>query len=93
MPRETSTFSTVSSSQVVFLFTPVMFYPLSKVSAEEKLRAVQGKEAELQQLRQSLRERDRLIEKMNSAVLETEEKNKVCWVHFRKQNKKRENFP
>jgi len=38
---------------------------------------LQGKETELQQLRQSLRERDRLIEKINSAVLESEEKNKV----------------
>jgi len=38
---------------------------------------LQGKEAELQQLRQSLRERDRLIEKINSAVLESEENNKV----------------
>lgn len=49
----------------------------SKVAAEEKVRALQGKEGELQQLRQSLRERDRLIEKINSAVLESEEKNKV----------------
>jgi len=52
-------------------------FPRFKVAAEEKLRALQGKEAELQQLRQSLRDRDRLIEKINSAVLESEEKNKV----------------
>ena len=51
------------------------WYP--QVAAEEKQRALQGKEAELQQLRQSLRERDRLIEKINSAVLESEENNKV----------------
>ena len=56
----------------------ILYYFLrSKVASEEKLRALQGKEAELQQLRQSLRERDRLIEKINSAVLESEEKNKV----------------
>ena len=55
----------------------IFFFRHPKVAAEEKLRALQGKEAELQQLRQSLRERDRLIEKMNSAVLESEEKNKV----------------
>lgn len=53
------------------------YFLRSKVASEEKLRALQGKEAELQQLRQSLRERDRLIEKINSAVLESEEKNKV----------------
>ena len=41
------------------------------------MRAVQGKEGELQQLRQALRERDRLIEKINTAVLESQEKNKV----------------
>lgn len=41
------------------------------------MRALKGKEAELQQLRQSLRERDRLIEKINSAVLDSEENNKV----------------
>lgn len=55
----------------------ILFFLRLKVVAEEKLRALQGKEAELQQLRQSLRERDRLIEKINSAVLESEEKNKV----------------
>lgn len=56
----------------------ILYYFLRwKVASEEKLRALQGKEAELQQLRQSLRERDRLIEKINSAVLESEEKNKV----------------
>jgi len=60
----------------------LVFYPLLKVASGEKLRALQGKEAELQQLRQSLRERDRLIEKINSAVLESEEKNKVGSVHF-----------
>lgn len=48
-----------------------------QVAAEEKLRALQGKEGELQQLRQSLRERDRLIEKINAAVLESEGKNKI----------------
>ena len=48
-----------------------------QVAAEEKVRALQGKEAELQQLRQALRERDRLIEKINTAVLESQEKNKV----------------
>ena len=48
-----------------------------QVVAEEKVRALQGKEGELQQLRQALRERDRLIEKINSAVLESQEKNKV----------------
>ena len=41
------------------------------------MRALQGKEGELQQLRQALRERDRLIEKINTAVLESQEKNKV----------------
>lgn len=48
-----------------------------QVAAEEKVRALQGKEGELQQLRQALRERDRLIEKINTAVLESQEKNKV----------------
>ncbi|KAJ7339465.1 CDK5 regulatory subunit associated protein 2 [Desmophyllum pertusum] len=48
-----------------------------QVAVEEKLRALKGKEAELQQLRQSLRERDRLIEKINSAVLDSEENNKL----------------
>ena len=48
-----------------------------QIAAEEKVRALQGKEGELQQLRQALRERDRLIEKINSAVLESQEKNKV----------------
>ncbi|XP_022783797.1 myomegalin-like isoform X2 [Stylophora pistillata] len=48
-----------------------------QVAAEEKVRALQGKEAELQQLRQALRERDRLIEKINTAVLESQEKNKL----------------
>lgn len=57
-----------------------LFCVRSKVAAEEKVRALQGKEAELQQLRQWLRERDRLIEKINSAVLESEEKNKVSFV-------------
>lgn len=60
----------------------ILFCSHSKVAAEDKLRALQGKEAELQQLRQSLRERDRLIEKMNSAVLEANEKNKVIRVCF-----------
>ena len=41
------------------------------------MRALQGKEGELQQLRQALRERDRLIEKINTAALESQEKNKV----------------
>lgn len=48
-----------------------------QVAAEEKVRALQGKEGELQQLRQALRERDRLIEKINTAVLESQEKNKL----------------
>ena len=53
--------------------------PFIKVAIEEKQRAEQGKEAELQQLRQALRERDRLIEKINSAVLESEERKKVTF--------------
>jgi len=48
-----------------------------QVAVEEKQRTLQSKEVELQQLKQSLRERDRLIEKINSAVLESEGKNKL----------------
>ena len=46
-------------------------------AVEDKLNAVENKENELQQLRHALRDRDRLIEKINSAVVEGDEKIKV----------------
>ena len=46
-------------------------------AVEDKLKAVEDKENELQQLRHALRDRDRLIEKINSAVVEGDEKIKV----------------
>ena len=45
---------------------------------DDKFHSLEEKELELQQLRQALRERDRLIEKINSAVIGAEERMQVA---------------
>lgn len=48
-----------------------------ETAAEEKQKACEEKENELQQLRRALRDRDRLIEKVNAVAVEGEDKIKV----------------
>ncbi|XP_028515120.1 myomegalin isoform X2 [Exaiptasia diaphana] len=48
-----------------------------QVALDEKFSALEEKDNEMQQLRQAIRERDRLIEKINSAVVDAEQQAKV----------------
>lgn len=50
----------------------------SQANIEEKFEALQKKEEEMQELRKSLRERERLIENINAVVLNHEDDVKVC---------------
>jgi len=50
------------------------------MALDEKFNALEEKDNELQQLRHAIRERDRLIEKINSAVVEAEQQVKVFLV-------------
>lgn len=48
-----------------------------KANIEDKFQALHEKEKEIQELRRELRERDRLVENINAAVLQLEDTVKV----------------